>query len=182
MGGWESGWGLWSGFIDFDGIRENAMVLLRSGFIWVVIGWCRLMMNFPFIIRKFLYIGSRLWYGSWPYFCADFWYGDRVEWCEFWWLVWDYWFLFENGLILLGVLWFWSGILGWFDGMVGFLGSWKLLEIKDFSKVRRSSSRMKIGYFGWEFWVIEGSGREVEIWVVGESGTHSPSGSTDRFF
>jgi len=60
MGGWESGWGLWSGFIDFDGIRENAMVLLRSGFIWVVIGWCRMIMNFSFIIRKFLHIGSRL--------------------------------------------------------------------------------------------------------------------------
>lgn len=54
------GGGLWSGFIDFDGIRENAMVLLRSGFIWVVIGWCRMIMNFSFIIRKFLHIGSRL--------------------------------------------------------------------------------------------------------------------------
>ena len=52
--------GLWSGFIDFDGIRENVMVLLRSGLRWLVIGWRRLMMNFPFIIRKFLYIGSRL--------------------------------------------------------------------------------------------------------------------------
>ena len=29
--------GLWSGFIDFDGIRENAMVLLRSGLRWLVI-------------------------------------------------------------------------------------------------------------------------------------------------
>ena len=48
-----------------------------------------------------------------------------------------------------------------------------MLEIKDFSKVRRSSSRMIFGYFGWDFWVIEGSGREVENWVVGESGTHS---------
>lgn len=169
--------GLWSGFIDFDGIRENVMVLLRSGLRWLVISWCRLMMNFPFIIRKFLYIGSRLWYGSWPYFCVDFWYGDRVEWCEFWWLLWDYWFLFENELILFGILWFLGGILGWFDGIGVFLGSWKLLEIKDFSKVRRSSSRMIFGYFGWKFWVIKGSGREVEIWVVGESGTHSPSGS-----
>lgn len=29
--------GLWSGFIDFDGIRENAMVLLRSGLRWLLI-------------------------------------------------------------------------------------------------------------------------------------------------
>ena len=77
MGEW--GVGLWSGFIGFDGIRENEMVLLKRWFIWLVIGWCRLMMNFSFIIRKFLHIGSRLWYGSWPYFCADFWYGERVE-------------------------------------------------------------------------------------------------------
>lgn len=143
--------GLWSGFIDFDGIRENVIVLLRSGLRWLVISWCRLMMNFPFIIRKFLYVGSRLWYESWLYFCADLRCDERVEWCEFWWLVWDYWFLFENGLILLGILWFLGGILGWFDGIGGFLGSWKLLEIKDFSKVRRSSSRMIFGYFGWEF-------------------------------
>ena len=36
---WGSGrvGGLWSGFIDFDGIRENAMVLLRSGLRWLVI-------------------------------------------------------------------------------------------------------------------------------------------------
>ena len=50
---------LWIGFIDFDEIRENMMVLLWSGFIWVAIGWCRMIMNFPFIIRKFLHIGSR---------------------------------------------------------------------------------------------------------------------------
>ena len=153
------------------------MVLLRSGLRWLVISWCRLMMNFPFIIRKFLHIGSRLWYGSWPYFCADLGCGERVGWYGFWWLVWDYWTLFENGLILFGFLWFLGGVLGWFDGIGGFLGSWKLLEIKDFSKVRRSSSRMIFGYLGVEDWVIEGSGREVEIWVVGESGTHSPSGS-----
>ena len=61
-------------------------------------------MNFPFIIRKFLYIGSGLWYGSWPYFCADLRCGERVGWCEFRWLVWDYWTLFENELILLGIL------------------------------------------------------------------------------
>ena len=102
-------------------------------------------------------------------------------WCEFWWLVWDYWILFENGLILFGVLWFLGGILGWFDGIGGFLGSWKLLEIKDFSKVCRSDFRMIFGYFGWDFWVIEGSGREVEIWVGRLSGTHSPSGSLGRF-
>ena len=30
-------WGYGSGFIDFDGIRENAMVLLRSGLRWLVI-------------------------------------------------------------------------------------------------------------------------------------------------
>ena len=35
-------------------------------------------MNFPFIIKKFLHIGSRLWYGSWPYFCADLRCGERV--------------------------------------------------------------------------------------------------------
>ena len=142
-----------------------------------MISWCRLMMNFPFIIRKFLYIGSRLWYGSWPYFCVDLRCGEREKWCEFRWLLWDYWFLFENELILFGVLWFLGGIFGWFDGIGGFLGSWKLLEIKDFSKVCRSSSRMIFGYFGWKFWVIEGSGREVENWVVGVSGTHPPSGS-----
>lgn len=70
----------------------------------MAIGWYRMIMNFSFIIRKFLHIGSRLWYGSWPYFCADLGCDEREEWCEFWWLVWDYWFLFENGLILLGVL------------------------------------------------------------------------------
>ena len=69
-------------------------------------------MNFSFIIRKFLYIGSRLWYGSWPYFCADLRCGERVEWCEFWWLLWDYWTLFENELVLFGILRFWGGILG----------------------------------------------------------------------
>ena len=53
-------------------------------------------MNFPFIIRKFLYIGSRLWYGSWPYFCVDLRCGEREKWCEFRWLLWDYWFLFEK--------------------------------------------------------------------------------------
>ena len=139
---------LWIGFIDFDEIRENAMVLLWSGFIWVAIGWCKERIIFPFIIRKFLHIGSRLWYGSWLYFCADLGCGERVEWCEFRWLVWDYWTLFENGLILLGILWFLGGILGWFGGIGGFLGSWKLLEIKDFSKVRRSDFRMIFGYFG----------------------------------
>ena len=30
-------------------------------------------------------------------------------------------------------------------------------------------------------WVIEGNGREIENWVVGESGTHSPSGSQGGF-
>ena len=156
---------LWIGFIDFDEIRENAMVLLWSGFIWVAIGWCKERIIFPFIIRKFLHIGSRLWYGSWPYFCADFWYGDRVEWCEFWWLVWDYWTLFENELVLFGILRFWGGILGWFDGIGGFLGSWKLLEIKDFSKVRRSNSRTIFGYFGWDFgWLREVVGRLKIEW------------------
>ena len=57
-----------------------------------------------------------------------------------------------------------------------------MLKIKDFSNVRRSSFRMIFGYFGVEDGVIEGSGREVEIWVVGESGTHSPSGSQGGFF
>ena len=107
--------------------------------------------------------------------------GERVGWCEFWWLVWDYWTLFENDLILFGILWFLGEILGWYDGIGGFLESWKWLKVKDFSKVRRSSSRMIFWYFGWKFWVIEGSGREVEIWVVGESGTHSPSGSQGAF-
>ena len=57
-----------------------------------------------------------------------------------------------------------------------------MLEIKDFSKVRRSNSRTIFGYFWVMNGVIKGGGREVEIWVVGESGTHSPSGNTDRFF
>ena len=56
-----------------------------------------------------------------------------------------------------------------------------MLEIKDFSKVRRSNSRTIFGYFGVGFLVIEGSGREIENWVVGESGTHSPSGSQGGF-
>lgn len=48
--------------------------------------------------------------------------------------------------------------------------------------MRRSNSRAIFGYFGVEDGVIEGSGREVENWVVGESGTHSPSGSQGGFF
>ena len=145
------------------------MILLWNGFIWVVIGWCKMIMNFSFIIRKFLYIGSRLWYGSWPYFCVNLGCGERVGWCGFRWLLRDYWTLFENGLVLFGILWFW----GWDFRVIrwdwGFLGSWKLLEIKDFSKVRRSSSRMKIGYFEWEFgWLREVVGRlkiEWDAWV-----------------